>query len=123
MLLTVGSNSSGFSLRYFAKKAAENSPDWAKRAFEQTMEQWAGKFLREGGSRGFPLKPGYEILITGPDEEPDPDLPFAFNVAIDEPGVVQSECLLKTVAGFVKTVEGTVNALAPRLQKRPIGVG
>jgi hypothetical protein len=69
--------------------------------------------------KGFPLKPGFELYIGAPGEEPDPKQQFRFDVAISEPGIVESKSLLQTLHQLTTLVEGIVAALIPLLKDTP----
>lgn len=113
LLLTVGSRAAGVHLgdvaaRLFGK-AFPNEPGAAE-AFGKI-----DVFLNPA-DKGFPLKPGFELLIGGPDEKPDPNQKFRFDVALNEPGVVESKSLLSTLHQLSTEVEGVITALTPRLR-------
>ena len=64
---------------------------------------------------GFPLAPGSELLIMLPGDEPDPKQKFRFDVALHEPGILESASLLNTLNQYCSHVETVVRALTPRL--------
>lgn len=56
-----------------------------------------------------PLKVGDELFIDAPDAEPNPKMQFAFDVALNEPQIIQAEPLIETVhqlAGLVDSIVG-----------------
>jgi hypothetical protein len=73
------------------------------------------KFLMPA-DKGFPLKPGFELYTGGPDEEPDPNQQFRFDVALSEPGIVEGKPLVETLHQLTTLVESIVTALAPLLK-------
>ena len=70
-------------------------------------------FLRPNPT--FPLKEGDELFEDLPDAEVNQDLQFAFDVAIDEPQIVQAESLPELLVQFTGPVDGVVAALAAEL--------
>lgn len=81
-------------------------PDWARDAFAKAPHL----FLREIGPT---LEPGYEIYIEPLDEEMDENRQFAFDVAFDKPGVIESEPALKTLQDMTNLIDGLVTAFEP----------
>lgn len=75
-------------------------------------------FIRPADS-GFPLREGFELFVGGVDEEPNPKMEFRFDVALSEPGIVESQSLLATIRQMTTAVEETFNALAPLLEPNP----
>ena len=72
-------------------------------------------FLRPADS-GFPLKEGFELFIGAVGEEPNPHQQFGFNVALNEPGIIEGAPLLETLHQLKTLVERIVAALATRLK-------
>lgn len=64
-------------------------------------------FIRPA-DRMFPLKPGDELFIDGPDAEVNEKLQFRFEVAFGEQDVVFGEPILESVGSMVKAVESTL---------------
>jgi hypothetical protein len=64
----------------------------------------------------FPLKEGDELFIDAPNAEVNEKMQFRFNVALNEPGIIEGKPLLETVHQFTALVEGIVTALRPRLK-------
>jgi hypothetical protein len=69
--------------------------------------------------KGFPLKPGFELYIGAPDESPDPNQQFRFDVALTESGIIESKSLHGTLDEFGTEVMRVVEVLAPRLRDNP----
>lgn len=67
----------------------------------------------------FPLKAGDELFIDGADAEVNEKMQFRFNVALNEPGIIEGMPLLETLHQFTALVEGIVGALTPRLKAAP----
>jgi hypothetical protein len=111
LLLTVGSQAAGVNIAQDAARHLVGSsfPPEAIAAIGSMSV-----FIRPADS-GFPLKEGFELLIGAVDEEPDPKQQFRFEVAINEPGIVEGKALLETVHQLTTLVEGIVIALTPRL--------
>ena len=55
--------------------------------------------------RLFPLKPGDELFIDGPDAEPNEKLQFRFEVAFGEEGIVFDEPIVETLSSMVTVME------------------
>jgi hypothetical protein len=112
LLLTVGSHASGVHL---GQMVAEHllSGGFPTEAVDAIKSM--AVYLRPADT-GFPLKAGFELLIGGIDEKPNPDQQFRFDVALSEPGIIQSKSLLETLHQFSALVEGIVSALTPRLR-------
>jgi len=62
-----------------------------------------------------PLKIGDELFIDLPDAEVDPQLKFAFEVAIHEPQITKPQPLIETVHQLAGVVESIVNRFAKYL--------
>jgi len=63
----------------------------------------------------FPLKEGDKLFIDAPDAEVNEQMQFRFNVALNEPGIIEGKPLLETVHQLTTLVEGIVMALTPRM--------
>ena len=61
-----------------------------------------------------PLKAGDELYITGPDE-PNENPQFRFNVALNEPGVVDAQPFEEVLIESVQAVDGVIAKLTPLL--------
>jgi hypothetical protein len=112
LLLAVGSAAAGVNI---AQSLARSTPDTEP---FRLMKESLGKmtlFLNPA-DKGFPLKPGFELYIGAPDEPCDPNQQFRFNVAISEPGIVESKSILESLGQLTTLVEGIVTALTPRLR-------
>lgn len=119
ILLTVGSAAAGIHLGQLLGSHFESAglyrgfpPNVAGEA--RTVVRSTNLFLMPA-DKGFPLKPGFKLFTGAPDEKPDPDLQFRFDVAISEPGICESKSILETLHQFAALVESIVTALAPRL--------
>jgi hypothetical protein len=64
----------------------------------------------------FPLKDGDVLFIGAPDDEVNKDMKFAFNIALNEPGIIEGKPLLETLHQLTALVEGIVTALESRLR-------
>lgn len=109
LLITVGSMFQsldlGAHISTMMKKAFPNLPDFpSMSAFFKPADVL------------FPLKAGDELFIDGPDAEVNEKMQFRFNVALNEPGIVEGKPLLETLHQFTALVEGIVGALTPRLK-------
>lgn len=110
LLLAVGSHAAGINLgQMVASRIAETFPAAAVEAFENM-----GIYLNPA-DKGFPLNEGFELYIGSVDEKPNPKQEFRFDVALSEPGIIESKSLLETLHQFTALVEGIVTALSPRL--------
>lgn len=111
LLLTVGSQAAGIHLgQMVAPHLRQTFPPEAVAQIEAM-----NVFIHDADS-GFPLRPGFELYITAPDEEPNPKLQFRFTVALAEADVVEGVPLIETIEELVASVDGVVAALTPRLR-------
>jgi hypothetical protein len=62
-----------------------------------------------------PLKIGDELYIGGPDEEIDPNRPFKFAVALNEPDITKPGPMMEVVQRLADLVSNTVTAFKPLL--------
>jgi hypothetical protein len=62
-----------------------------------------------------PLKVGDEIFIDAPDAELNPKIKFAFDVALNEPQIIQAEPLIETVHQLADLVDSIVGQFAKYL--------
>jgi hypothetical protein len=53
----------------------------------------------------FPLKAGEELFIGAVGDEESPDMQFRFNVALNEPGIVEGEPLLDVLSAMIAEVK------------------
>lgn len=110
LLLTVGSHAAGFNIaQYMAHTLGEGFSESARRALS------AMSFFVNPEDAGFPLKEGYKILIGRIDEIPNLQQQFRFDVALSEPGVIESSSLLETLAKLIGAVESAIEKLTPLL--------
>jgi hypothetical protein len=112
LLFTVGSYAAGVHLVDFIVSAG------ARTQAEMAPLKDAHIFLNPT-EKGFPLKVGFELLITGPDAEPNPNQKFRFGIALNEPGIVESTSILDTLNQFSARVEGILTDLTPTLRDTP----
>ena len=63
--------------------------------------------------RLFPLEVGKELFIGAPDEEPNENMQFMFDVALNEPQILEAKPLLETVRQMTGIVEDIVSASRP----------
>ncbi len=64
----------------------------------------------------FPLKEGDELFMGAPDEEVNQNMQFRFNVALNEPGIIEGKPLLETVHQLTNLVDGIISSLMPLLK-------
>jgi hypothetical protein len=64
----------------------------------------------------FPLETGKELFIGAPDDEPNQNMKFAFDIAVHEPGLVDGQPILETVVQFRDRINGIVDAFRPCLE-------
>jgi hypothetical protein len=112
LLLTVGSYAAGVNI---AQSIGRIMPTDGQFAF---MKEALGKMTMfiNPADNGFPLKPGFELYIGAADEIPDPNQQFRFDIALSEPGIVESKSLLNTLQQLTTLVEEIVADLSPRLR-------
>lgn len=106
LLLTVGSQAAGVNVAQdMARRAGSSFPPEALAALESM------RLFLIPTDRGFPLKKGFELFTGAVDEKPDPKQEFRFEVALNEPGIIEGKPILETVHQFTALVEGIVVAL------------
>ncbi len=111
LLLTVGSQAAGINLgQLIASYLASTFTAEAITLFESM------NIFLNPDDKGFPLEAGFELYTGAVDEKPNPKQQFRFNVALNEPGIMEGKPLLDTVNEFTTLVEGIVTALTPRLR-------
>jgi hypothetical protein len=115
LLLTVGSAAAGVNLAQSMARLVPHEERFAN------MKELMGKMavFCNPADNGFPLKPGFELYTGAHDEPCDPRQQFRFNVAINEPGIVESKSILETLHQLMTLVEGIVTTLTPRLRDTP----
>lgn len=62
-----------------------------------------------------PLKAGDELFIDSPDAEENTEMKFAFNIALNEPGVIEGEPLIETLQGMTDAVYNIILGFKPML--------
>jgi hypothetical protein len=107
LMLTVGSHSAGIHL-------GDTSLGMAGGEFDDLL--MAMDVYLVPADKGFPLKKGSELFGAGVDAEPNKDQRFLFEVALAEPGIVESSSIVQALHQLVTLVEGIVIALTPRLR-------
>lgn len=116
-LLTVGSHHRSVDLgRHAATEMLRAFPDMPGRMADAVRNMHA--FFRPADT-GFPLAAGFELLILRPEDQPDPEMQFRFDVALHEQGVCESASLLETLHELTTLVEQTLTALGPLLRDSP----
>lgn len=63
-----------------------------------------------------PLKVGEEVYIDAANAEPNENLQFRFDVALNEPEIVESQSLLETLHQLATLVRGILSAFTPTLR-------
>jgi len=89
-----------------AQQWRRSAPDWAQGIPIPPL------FIREKGPT---LEQGYVLYIESLDEEVDENRQFAFDVAFDKPGIIESEPALKTLQDLTNVVDRLVTAFEPLL--------
>jgi hypothetical protein len=110
LLLTVGSQAAGM---HFGQLMS-NITKGVLPSEVSTMLDSVDIFLVPA-DKGFPLKEGFELYTAAVDEEPNPNQQFGFQVALNEPGIIEGKPLIETLPQLTTLVEGIVSALTPRL--------
>jgi hypothetical protein len=116
-LIAVGSRFRSFDL------AAAMMPQMEE--MRQRMEQMTGKpiapiheklsILLAPADKLCPLKNGDELLVTLPDAEVNDKQKFFFDVALNEPQIVQAEPLIETIHQLAGLVDSIVAQFAAYL--------
>lgn len=65
---------------------------------------------------GFPLKGGFELFIGSADDEPDSEQQFRFEIALNEPGILEGAPLVETLHQLTTAVTNVVMALSSLLR-------
>jgi hypothetical protein len=110
LLVTVGSSFQGFDLAAFMEKMFAGGFGNKDNPFTN----FPPVFLRPADNL-FPLKAGDELFIDTPDGEVNEKMQFQFNVAINEPGIVEGKPLLETVHHLADLVTNIFLILKPCL--------
>jgi hypothetical protein len=86
------------------------------KAFPEKLKGFSfpGLFIRPADNL-FPLKAGDELFIDGPDAEANEKMNFRFNIAVNEPGVIEGKPLLEALVEFSNRVSGIVASFEPCL--------
>jgi len=99
-LVTVGSSYRSMDLGAHMSAAM-------KEAFPDRRIPSISAFFKPADSL-FPLAVGKELFIDRPDAKPLPDMQFRFDIALNEPGIVDGEPLLEAVQAMIDTVGALV---------------
>jgi hypothetical protein len=111
LLLTVGSQAGGVHLgQLLATHLPEGFP-----AEATTMLKEMTHYLMPA-DKGFPLAPGFELYIGGPDEPINPSLQFRFEVVLDEPDIIVGKSISDTIKEMCTRVEFVTAELSPLLR-------
>jgi hypothetical protein len=111
LLLTVGSQAAGIHLGQLI--ATHLSPEFPPEG--STMLQQMTQFLMPE-DKGFPLTPGFELYVGGPNEPFDPTLKFRFEVVLNEPDIAEGKALSDVVQDVIHRVEAVAAAMTPFLE-------
>jgi len=104
LLLTAGSAFRSMDLGYIASRALREAfPD-------KDFGPPISAFFKPA-DRMCPLKAGDELYIGAPDEKPDENLKFAFDIALAEPQITESESLTETLHQLGQLVVATLAEL------------
>ncbi len=112
LLLTVGSQAAGIHAGQLMASLARRMNTFPAEAVDsfETMD-----VLIVPADKGFPLKEGFQLYIGAVDEEPNPKQQFTFEVALNEPGIIEGKPLLATLHQLTTLVDGIVTDLVPLL--------
>jgi hypothetical protein len=106
LILTVGSAFQSVDIGAFMTAQMEKAMGKAMPAINL--------FIRPGDNL-FPLEAGKELFIGDVDEEPNQKMQFRFNVAINEPGLIEGKPIQETLVQFRDRVNGIIEAFRPCL--------
>ncbi|NNF14661.1 MAG: hypothetical protein HKN72_15650 [Gemmatimonadetes bacterium] len=113
LLVTVGAQAGGVNLGQLGAHLVESTfPPEAVEALKSMS------LYIQPVDKGFPLEPGFELLLGAPDEPPNPDQQFRFDVALHEPGIADGRPLIPLLEDFAKTVQLVVDRLSPLLESQ-----
>ena len=107
LLVTVASGYEAFNIAGMAARAFENDPVFG--SFE-----WAPIWMYPG-DRHCPLQEGAELLIDAPDAEFNEKLQFSFEIALNEPQIIECEPILPFLAQTVDYVDNLILGFKPLL--------
>jgi hypothetical protein len=111
LIVTVGSSFQSFDIgSYMTQRMVKAFPDRFPGGLPH-MEL----FIRPADTL-FPLKTGDELFIDAPDAEANEKMNFRFNIAVNEPGVIEGKPLLETLVEFSNRVSGIVTSFEPCLE-------
>jgi hypothetical protein len=111
LLLTIGSHAAGINLGQLIANQIGSSFATESLAALESMNVYLNP-----ADKGFPLKAGFELYIGAVDEQPNPKQQFRFEVALNEPGIIDGKSVTETVNQFEVLVENIVSTLTPRLK-------
>jgi hypothetical protein len=95
LIVTVGSSFQSVDLgAYITQRMAKAFPDNFPGGLPHIE-----LFMRPADTL-FPLKTGDELFIDAPDAEANEKMNFRFNIAVNEPGVIEGKPLLETLVEF-----------------------
>ena len=111
VLLTVGAQAAGIHLGQMLMPhiSAAMGPEAA--ALLENMTHYLMP-----ADTGFPLKLGFHLYTTAPDEEPNAKLEFRFTVVLNEPGISDGLPVMDAVKQLGEQVQHVVQTLAPLLK-------
>jgi hypothetical protein len=110
LLITVGSQAAGVHAgQLMSGLLAKSIPPEAATAFAE-MDVYINP-----ADKGFPLEPGFELLIAQIGEAPDPKQKFRFQLALHEPDVVECGPLIETIDEIILAVDAAMSELSPLL--------
>jgi hypothetical protein len=112
LLLAVGSQAAGVNL---IQHMANFLPGDIFSPEDKASLSMTGLFFTPSDT-GFPLKEGFELLIGGVDEKPNPNQQFLFDVALNEPGIIESKSILVSLREFAAIVSDAFLQLGPLLK-------
>jgi hypothetical protein len=107
LIITVGSAFNSVDIGSYLTANMRAMTGWAIPSFS---------LLLQPADKLFPLEAGKELFIGAPDDEPNQNMKFAFDVAVHEPGLIDGEPILKTVVQFRDRINGVVDAFRACLE-------
>ncbi len=110
LLITVGSQAGGINLGQLMAHGVRS--EWSSEACKRLESM---NIFINPANKGFPLDVGFPLYIGGVGEEVNPILQFRFEIALNEPGIIEGKPLLEILHQLTKMVEDIIEILTPRL--------
>lgn len=115
LLLMVGSAFHGANISHVLERGMQEMLRSDERLREKFGTVTIPDLFMRPADNLFPLRPGAELFIDGPDAEPTNKATFRFEVSFGEAQVVNGEPIVPTLNEMVDKVEDVLNQLSPHI--------